>query len=211
VQFTMPGGRFDAKATTLKFLLEWAYDLQPSQHSDGPAWFASDRYDIAAKAEGNAPDRQMKLMVRTLLSERFHMKSHYEKKTVTALVLSAGKNPPRLFLPKEGELHAMRFTPEMGPDQKIAIYHVSFTRFSLAELSDAFARQLGEVIVDKTGLDGAFDFTLDLAPDEHRPSPIDASLLLSALHDQIGLTLKSEKTAVDYLVIDGIEKVAAGN
>ena len=53
---TQPGGRFDAKATTIKFLLEWAYDLQPAQHSDGPAWFSSDRYDIAAKAEGNASD-----------------------------------------------------------------------------------------------------------------------------------------------------------
>ena len=39
VQFTYPGGRFDAKATTLKFLLEWAYGILPSQHSGGPDWF----------------------------------------------------------------------------------------------------------------------------------------------------------------------------
>src|ERR1700690_58159 len=48
VQFTFPGGRFQANAVTLKFLLEWAYNLQPSQHSDGPAWLATDRYDIVA-------------------------------------------------------------------------------------------------------------------------------------------------------------------
>ena len=62
-QFTSPGGRFTARATTLKFLLEWAYGIQPSQHSGGPSWLGVDRYDIVAKAEGNATDDQMKLMV----------------------------------------------------------------------------------------------------------------------------------------------------
>src|SRR4051812_45000393 len=51
VQFIAPGGRFRAGATTLKFLLEWAYGIQPSQHSNGPSWMESDRYDIEAKAE----------------------------------------------------------------------------------------------------------------------------------------------------------------
>jgi uncharacterized protein (TIGR03435 family) len=211
VQFTQAGGRFDAKATTIKFLLEWAYDLQPAQHSDGPAWFASDRYDIVAKAEGNASDKQMKLMVRTLLAQRFHLKSHVEKKTLSALVLTAGKTAPRVFPPKEGEVHSMRFTPQTGPDQKVASYRVTLTRFSIAELSDAFSRQLGQVIVDRTGLDGEYDFTLELTPDENGGSPVDASHLLTALRDQIGLSLKSEKTSVDFLVIEAIEKVAAGN
>src|ERR1022692_2284223 len=58
VQFTFPGGRFQANAVTLQFLLEWAYNIQPSQHSDGPAWLATDRYDIVAKAAGNATDEQ---------------------------------------------------------------------------------------------------------------------------------------------------------
>src|SRR5258706_13610625 len=56
VQFTFPGGRFSASATTLKFLLEWAYGIQPFQHSDGPSWIGTDRYDVAAKAEGNVTD-----------------------------------------------------------------------------------------------------------------------------------------------------------
>ena len=51
VQFTSPGGRFRASATTLKYLFEWAYDIQPSQHSSGPSWMGNDRYDVIAKAE----------------------------------------------------------------------------------------------------------------------------------------------------------------
>src|SRR5215471_16810326 len=56
VQFTYPGGRFQANATTLKFLLEWAYGIQPAEHTGGPSWMETDRYDIAAKAQGNATD-----------------------------------------------------------------------------------------------------------------------------------------------------------
>jgi hypothetical protein len=148
-EFTFPGGRFTARATTLKFLLEWAYGIQPSQHSGGPSWIGVDRYDIMAKADGNATDAQMRLMVQT--------------------------------------------------------------RYSLAQLADAFARQLGSVIVNNTGLDGEFDFALDLTPDDSRPNPMDPTLLIGAMREQLGLTLNFQKQAVDFLVIDGAEKVEAGN
>jgi uncharacterized protein (TIGR03435 family) len=67
------------------------------------------------------------------------------------------------------------------------------------------------VIVDRTGLDGEFDFTLDLAPDEDRPNPLDPAILLGAMRDQLGLTVKSQKGPVDFLVIDSVERVVAGN
>src|SRR5271156_1777131 len=91
VRFTYPGGRFEAKATSLKFLLEWAYSILPSQHSDGPSWMENDRYDIVAKADGNATNAQMRLMTRTLLAERFKLKFHRETKEVPVLVVSLGK------------------------------------------------------------------------------------------------------------------------
>ena len=43
VQFTSPGGRFTARATTVKFLLEWAYGIQPAQHSSGPSWIGTEQ------------------------------------------------------------------------------------------------------------------------------------------------------------------------
>ena len=85
VQFTSPGGRYRASATSLTFQLEWAYGIQPSQHSGGPAWMDNDRYDIVAKAEGNPTDEQMKLMVQTLLAERFQLKLHHEMKKAPVL------------------------------------------------------------------------------------------------------------------------------
>jgi uncharacterized protein (TIGR03435 family) len=191
--------------------LEWAYDLQPSQHTGGPAWLNTDRYEIDATAGFNASDQQMRRMAQALLVERFHLKVHRESKELTAIVLSPGKNPPKVSPAKDGEIHAVRFTPQNGSDGKAAAYHILLTRFTMAQLGDTFARQLGQIVLDKTGLQGDFDFTIELTPDESRPNPMDATLLLSALRDQIGLSVKSEKTPVEMLVIDGAEKVAAGN
>lgn len=211
VQFTSPGGRFRASATTLKFLMEWAYRIQPSQHSSGPSWFETDRYDIVAKAEGNPTDDEMRAMTQTLLADRFKLKVHRETKELPVYVLSVGKTPPKLFPPKADEIHALRVAPEPGPDRKIATHHVVATRFTLAQLAEAFARQLDRVIVNQTGLDGEFDFTMDLTPDETRPNPLDPSLLLTAMREQLGLTVKAQKAPVEFLTIEGAKKVAAGN
>ena len=85
-------------------------------------------------------------------------------------------------------------------------YRIVAKRYSLAQVADTFARQLGSVIVNNTSLDGEFDFTLELTPDYSQPNPMDATHLLDAMREQLGLTVKYEKVAVDFYVIDGIEK-----
>ena len=211
VQFTAPGGRLNAKATSFKFLLEWAYRILPSQHSEGPSWMENDRYDIIAKADGNPTDAQMRLMTQALLVERFKLKSHRERREAPVLILSPGKTPPKLFPPKPEEPHSIRMEPQTGPDQKLASWHVVATRFSFEQLNDTFSRLLERVIVNRTGLKGDFDFTLDLATDETRPNPLDPSTIITAIRNQLGLAVKSTKAPVDYLVIDNAEKVVAGN
>lgn len=211
VQFTYPGGRFTARATTVKFLLEWAYDLLPAQHSSGPGWMSADRYDIIAKAPGNATDEEMKLMVRALLAERFQLKVHRESREMSVIVLAIGKNPPKLFPPKEDEKHGLQVQPQTGGEEKVNSYHVVATRFSLTQLLQTFARQLDRVIVDQTGLHGDFDFTLDLTPDDARPNPLDPSLIVAAMQQQLGFNVTSRKDQVDFFAIDSVEKVTAGN
>ena len=211
VQFTSPGGRFNAQATSLKFLLEWAYGILPAQHSGGPSWLDNQRYDIVAKAAGNATDAEMKLMVRALMEERFQLKFHREMREEPVIVISLGKTAPKLFAPKEEEKHSIRVEPVMGADRKIVSWHVTATRFSLAQLSETFSRHLGSVIVNQTGMEGDFDFTLEMTPDESMPNPLDPSIILAAMRNQLGLTVKSQKSPVEFLVIDGAERVAGEN
>jgi uncharacterized protein (TIGR03435 family) len=211
VRYTYPGGRFEAKAATVEFLLEWAYDLLPSQHSRGPAWMENDRFDIIAKAAGNASDDQMKLMAQALLAERFRLKFHRERREAPVLLVTLGKGAPKLFPPKDGEEHSLRIVPQTGADQKVVSYRVAATRFSFAQLNQTFARQLERVIVNGTGLDGDFDFTLDFTPDENHPNPLDPSLVVTAMREQLGLNVNAQKGLVDYLVIDSVEKGSEGN
>jgi uncharacterized protein (TIGR03435 family) len=211
VRFIYPGGNFNAKATTVKYLFEWAYGILPAQHTGDPSWMDSERYDIVAKAEGNPSDPQMKMMARTLLAERFKLKFHTEIKEVPVILVSLGKTEPKLYPSKEGEVHSIRIMPQMGPDQKPVSFHVVATRFTLTELNETFARQIGRVIVDQTGMKGEYNFTLDMTPDEERPNPLDPAIVIGAMRDQLGLTVKSQKGPVEIFVIDSVEPVASGN
>jgi len=211
VRFVFPGGRFQANAVTVQFLFEWAYGIQPFQHSGGPSWFNSDRYDVIAKAGGSATEPRIKLMLRALLSERFRLQFHRESKSLPAYVISLGKAAPKLSVPKDDETYSLQITPRTDPDTRMVSYHVVATRYSLAQLTDIFARQLGRVIVNNTGFDGDLDFTLDLSPDENRPNPLDPSIIITALREQLGLAVKAQNASVEFLVIDYAEKVAAGN
>jgi uncharacterized protein (TIGR03435 family) len=89
--------------------------------------------------------------------------------------------------------------------------HVTFTRFSIPRLADTFSRQMDRPILDQTNLSGEFNFALDLTPDESQPRTIDASMLMSALREQLGLSFRADKVPVDYYVIDSADKTAAGN
>ena len=74
-------------------------------------------------------------------------------------------------------------------------------------LREAAERELAE----ETGLDGEYDFTMDLTPDESSPSPLDPAHLINAMREQLGLSLKSQDALVDFFVIDRAERVVAGN
>lgn len=211
VQFISPGGRFTARDTTIAFLLEWSYDILPAQHSPGPGWFSTDRYDVLAEAAGNPSDDQMKLMVQKLLEDRFHLVLRHETREVTALVLTLGKSAPKLSRPKPEEEYSLKMEPVMDGDQKVAARRMVATRFSFEQLNRTFARVLERVIVNQTGLSGDYDFSFELRPDDARPNPLDPALIIDAMQEQLGLNVSSKKTPVDYLAIDSVEKVKAGN
>jgi len=206
VRFLYPGGRFHANATTVQYLLEWAYGILPAQHSGGPSWMNEDRYDIDAKAEGPATAEQVRQMAQTLLAGRFKLKFHRETKDSPVLVVALGKTHPHIAPAKEGEEPSIEITPKPGPS-----FHAVATRYSITQLTTTFSRHLNRIILDRTGLGGEYDFTFDLTPDESSPNPLDPSVVISALRDQLGLSVKSQKEPIDFLVIESLEKVPAGN
>jgi uncharacterized protein (TIGR03435 family) len=212
-----------------------AYGVQSFQIVGGPAWLESEGYNIDAKAPGSASQRQVFLMLQSLLEDRFHLKVHRETKDLPAYALVAAKGGFKLPAPKEGECvspspsasdWAGGRLPPPGADPASlpcgsvkVILEPSGARLQGAKAPmTEFVRMLSLVlaapVIDKTGFTQPFDVRLNFLPDETTaalpppPSPLDDPnpTILTAIQEQLGLKLESTKGAVDVLVIDHLER-----
>ena len=181
----------------MRSCLMWAYGVQEPQIS-GPGWLASERYDIVAQAGGPASEDQLKLMLRSLLADRFKVALHRERKEVTLYALLPMKNGPK-FKASEGDGKSNIRPTAVG---------VFAEKISMPEFAVRLSRQLRSPVTDMTGLKGRFDLAFDLRQyvvNQSTPVGI-ASLLLEAMEDQLGLKLQSQKAPAEVLVIDHVEQ-----
>jgi len=197
---------------SLSACLQWAYDVKEFQVS-GPAWLSKDRYDIVAKAAGQAPDAQMKAMMQALLADRFKVAFHREQKELQVYALIKGKNPPKLKPSDE----------DSGSGAKITGNRVTFQRMSMAQLADLLTKQMDRPVLDMTGLTGLFDFTVDIwgskkdgEPGKEASPMASAKMmlgrsLLPVVQEQLGMKVEGRKVPADVLVIDHAERVPTEN
>lgn len=229
-------GRYTASNVTVKMLIQQAYDLKDYQISGGPTWLTSDRYDIVAKAETpNIDHERLKVLLQSLLAERFKIQVHRETKELPIYALVVGKNGPKLH-----ESEVKPSTPggaggasAGGGTAGILSAAIprggsgggkfSFQMAPISTLVSMLSQQLGRVVLDKTGLTGKYDITLEYALDETQrgmmfggmappatdsPLPADTSRpsIFTAVQEQLGLKLEATKGPVETLVIDHLEK-----
>ena len=187
---------------SLASCIKWAYRLHDSQIS-GPAWLSSAKFDILAKAATPTSEDQLRLMFQALLAERFGLVFHRDKKEAETYVLLLAKGGPKFHESKNEGVSTM--TPG----------HFGFTaqRTSTSQLAEYLAIPLRRPVFDLTGLNGRYDFTLDLTVFAGRDGQVDdtASLVLSAVQEQLGLKLEARKGPVEIFRIDHIESKPTGN
>jgi uncharacterized protein (TIGR03435 family) len=212
-----PGGRVVAQGTTLRFLIEWAYQVGDFQVSKTPGWMDSDRYDVEAKAPAGVDQSppQLRLMFRTLLANRFKLALHRESKDADTYVLTVAKGGPKLHPSDDAGCVSSQDVHCGGTSVSPGM--IRATQGNLPLLAAALSAALGGPVSDQTGLTGAFDFQLQWTPEYAlptspgeapvRPSPDSKHPFLStALQEQLGLKLASQKGKVEMLVIDHAEK-----
>ncbi|MGA2196516.1 MAG: TIGR03435 family protein [Bryobacteraceae bacterium] len=186
-----------------------AYRVQQNQIS-GPAWLATERFDIAAKIPAGAAKDQIPRMFQALLAERFKLAFHREKKELPIYTLVAAKSGTKLQ--KAESLTGL----SIGTNPNGA--HVT-GQVSIQWLSDYLSTRLGREVLDQTGLDGVYAVALTLVPD---PAEEQGSLngsapaapgpsLFTALQEQLGLKLVATRGPVEVLVIDHVEKSPTEN
>jgi uncharacterized protein (TIGR03435 family) len=235
--FRSTGGYFKADFP-LSVYIEFAYKIWPSEDQERemfahlPAWVTTDRYSIDARAAGNPTKDQMRLMVQSLLAERFKLTTHFETQERGVLALTsvqAGKLGPKLIPHAEGPPcdrpgaspgpGFAGFPPLCGSLAMLRISGGALMMAGYRDLTmDTLAASLagivgqGRTVIDRTGLTGRFDYTLEWAPDPPlsaspaAPPELAGPTSLQALHDQLGLKVESTRGPVQVLVIDGVER-----
>ena len=205
-------GALNATNLTLRSLIARAYEVREFQ-VNGPDWLAASRFDIAARAPEGTPDSSRPVMLRTLLAERFKLAAHFEtreQQPVYALVLlrTDGRLGPQL---KKSPLVCSGSAPSggfCGVNTSVGntggrIIGGGLTMDRVAAALANFA--VDQTVIDRTGLDGAFDFELLFSrlPSNARP---DAPSIFTAVQEQLGLKLEPARGPVQFLVIDSIQR-----
>jgi uncharacterized protein (TIGR03435 family) len=195
-------------------LIEFAFNLDRQMVEGGPTWIESEWWDIVAKGDTSAGPDQIKLMLQSLLAERFQLKFHREHNTVAGYALSvepkkrmlakkSAEKTPGMRVPGSAE-GAPRIAPIVVGRNGIKAHGVSMQHLC----SFLSVGVLRSPVIDNTGLDGIYDFELmyddwDLGAANIEPSQYGD--IFSALRG-MGLRLTSAKVPVDVLHIDSVER-----
>jgi uncharacterized protein (TIGR03435 family) len=206
VGVSISGPRVTVQAYGLLGLIMDAYHLNASyQISGGPSWMDSDsdRFDIVANApgEGTPTGNDVRLMLQTLLTDRFQLKVHREMKERPVYALVVAKNGPKL--------------KESAPDKEFPTTVVggrstqlTMTKATMEQLAIRLSDGMDRPVLDKTGLAGHYDITLNWIPELAGPPAPDSNAVnvFTAVQEQLGLKLEPQKAPVEILVIDHAEK-----
>ncbi len=227
-----PGGHFTATNFTLRGLIGLAYNLFPGQARKTllgtPDWMDSQRFDIEAETDTSPTIDQKRLLLQSLLADRFELIVHHETRQLPmyALVLSrAGKTGPQLK-PHSDDAECIDPAgpppPHPGPGAATPSFCGGFfmsgqsgrlresgNKVTMAMLAAALSDFVDRPVVDKTGLAGAFDVTYEAAFAMHggqvdatnATDPSGPVSIFTALQEQLGLKLESRTGPVDVLVI----------
>ena len=202
---------------------------RPHQIENAPAWVDADRFDIVVKATVDAttgPGRSRHQMLQSLLADRFKLEWHHGSKElpIYALVLSRpdGSLGPQMTASQldcrstAGASSPCGLSGSLGRLVGRGITMAQLVRILPNHLASGSRIGLDRPLIDRTGLSGAFDFTLEWTPDPAppawapyreftRPLESNAPNFLAAFPEQLGLRLDNQLAPGPVLVIDRIE------
>jgi uncharacterized protein (TIGR03435 family) len=260
-----PGGRLDLRGITLKQLVVIAWDTMPDLVVGGPKFIETDKFDIVAKApaqamtgtSANGPGNQppldidaLRLMLRALIIDRFKLTTHMEERPMDAYTLLPGKpkmkkaDPSNRTSWKEGPgpdgKDPRKDTPALG--RLVTCQNMSMAQLAelLPNIAPGYFQAAGRTVLDSTGIEGSFDFTLSFSGagilntggggrgGDSGPPPGAAAAgggggaaeasdpgggmtLMDAVEKQLGIKMVTTKRPVPVLVIDHIEQKPTDN
>jgi uncharacterized protein (TIGR03435 family) len=201
-------GRLTMRHVSLGYMIDWAYGVQFYQLI-GPRWLQPPTdvlFDVSATADPPVAEPTMKTMLQSLLSDRLKLSLHREQKEMPVFALTVTVNGPKLHASTDSANHDQ--FRDTGP------FAFAARNVSMERLAERLCPPLtSRPVVDRTGLKGGFDFTLELGQyilDSETGKPrldqngrIDLeSAVITGLPEQLGLKLQSTRALFDVIVVD---------
>jgi uncharacterized protein (TIGR03435 family) len=213
------GGTYVARYVTLKSMIREMYKITDVQIAGGSNWIDTARFDITAKAENRGDAGSWKIMFQNLLADRFKLQFHRETRTLPVWVVTMEKNGSKMKVnpgPEQSDVPIKLSGAGAGSTSLTFTgthTDMDYLCWWLGSMINRF-QQVDRPVVDRTGLQGFYDFTLTFAPDPSgRTGPngeplasFEGSNLAEALREQLGLKLENSKSPVEVFVIDHVEQ-----
>jgi uncharacterized protein (TIGR03435 family) len=213
--FSASHGTLTIRNLPVDRIIAAAYGVAGFQIS-GPQWLRQERFDIVAKTDApNVGEDEMRPLLQGLLAERFQLRLHRETRQLPAFVLTVAKNGPKLEAAADdgADLSFKKANKTSGTN--IVADHLT-----MAQFAEILSHRLSRPVLDKTGLSGAYRVRLEWGaedktqkpgkPDKAKPTS-DLPSIFTALSDQMGLRLDTQKSRVELLVIDHIDRTPIAN
>jgi uncharacterized protein (TIGR03435 family) len=230
-----PGGRFVATNVSAERMIAWAYDLSDQQLTGLPAWAITDSFDINAKAESaTAPFADIRRMVQSLIVERFQLTAHDEQRDSDVYLLVKARadghlgpqlrasDCPPIAPVTPGDRSAAPAAPSgASVDSHCRSLMAGANRWvgrgiGMTPFIGMLRREVGQYVVDRTGLSGEYDLTLEFRSERVPGSgpqadgtllpALDAPSLVIALPEQLGLKLEPSRAPVRVMVVDHLQR-----
>lgn len=211
------GGKFAIRNATMVDLITTAYGVEADFVLGGPSWLETDRFDISAKAPPATSQDDAKVMLRTLLADRFKLVLHNDTKPTQAFVLSAGKGKPKL---KESDgsgatgcENQQQSPPQPGVFTYIVITCRNMTMDDLAtNLHQRANGYLTSPVVNATGIKGSWDFEIKwTGRGALAAMGADGISIFDAVDRELGLKLELQKVPTPVIVVDSANQKPTAN
>ena len=191
--------------TTIRELIRYAYNIRSvKQVQGGPAWLDETRYDVEGKSATPATPAQQRVMMVAALADRFHLRVHFEKRDTDVYYLKAphGIRAVRATSQAPAEFSRYPVHSRRGDD---IMFTYTETSVTMSQLADWLWFRLACPVLNQTGLDETFDFTLKMSADD----AMGRDTQIEAVEKELGLRIVPGKAPIDTLVVDGISTPSA--
>ncbi|HKF65531.1 MAG TPA: TIGR03435 family protein [Vicinamibacterales bacterium] len=198
---TLPGGRVAIINLELRQVIRDAYGSKDLDVLGGPDWIDRDRWDINGSGGTGNADEPLEPMLKALLADRFKLRVHVEmqERPIYALVLA--RSDRRLGEKLHTSAIDCRPDADCGTSSGRTNGVISGTLTgagrTMADIGRTLSRYAGRRVFDRTGVDGRYDFEVQWSEEVS---------IFTAVQEQLGLKLESQRGPVEVVVIDSVER-----